>query len=211
MDAMLRSFMIWVCRIIIWIYAEAEIEGRENIPEKGAILIVANHRSLADPPLIALSTSRPIYFMGKSELFSSPFTNWLFRNLLVFPVNPRSADRKALRHAEKLLLQGEAVCMFPEGQLTETGDLQDMSGGAVMIALHSQAPILPIGLIGTEALVPYGALKPQRAWKKIRVRVGMPIPLDALSGGKQGKEALRHGMRVLREEISKLTEERNSV
>ncbi len=202
---MLRSIVLAGCRMVLWVYAETEMEGVERIPEKGAVLIVANHRSLADPPLIALSTKRPIYFMGKSELFSAPLAAWILRNILVFPVNPRSADRKAIRHAESLLRAGEAVCMFPEGQLTETGEMQDMSGGALMISLHTQAPILPIGLIGTEAIVPYGSLKPQRAWSKIKLRVGKLIPPTVLTGGMEGREALRHGMRYIKDELSKLT------
>ncbi len=204
---MLRSIILAGCRVVIWVYAETEMEGVERIPEKGSVLIVANHRSLADPPLIALSTKRPIYFMGKSELFSAPLAAWILRNILVFPVNPRSADRKAIRHAESLLRAGEAVCMFPEGQLTETGEMQDMSGGAVMISLHTQAPILPIGLIGTEAIVPYGSLKPQRAWSKIKLRVGKLIPPMVLTGGMEGREALKHGMRYLKEELSILTKD----
>lgn len=207
LSSMLRFIVLAGCRLVLWVYAETEMEGVERIPERGPVLIVANHRSLADPPLIALSTKRPIYFMGKSELFKAPLAAWLLRNILVFPVNPRSADRKAIRHAESLLRAGEAVCMFPEGQLTETGEMQDMSGGAVMISLHTQAPILPIGLIGTEAIVPYGSLKPQRALSKVKLRVGEIIPPTVLTGGMEGREALMHGMRFLKDELSKLTKD----
>jgi 1-acyl-sn-glycerol-3-phosphate acyltransferase len=104
-----------------------------------------------------------------------------------------SADRAALRYAEELLEQGEAVVIFPEGKLSEDGTLQALLPGALLVAQRAQVPVLPAVISGTNSLLPYGAQFPQHAHRRIVVRFGPPVTVEQLTGGIKGSEGLKRG------------------
>ena len=123
--------------------------GGANVPRTGPLLVVANHVHNADTVLLWLAMHRALHFMGKQELFAVPVLGSLIRALGGFPVDRGAADRSAIRTAEARLADGYAVAMFPEGTRSPTGRLQPGHPGAGLIALHSRAPILPVGISGT--------------------------------------------------------------
>jgi 1-acyl-sn-glycerol-3-phosphate acyltransferase len=169
------------------------IEGRENVPRTGGALITPNHISDADAPTVGLALPRASYFMAKEELFQIRFLGPLIRWLHGFPVKRYTADRAALRRAEQLLKQGEAVVVFPEGKLSEDGKLQELLPGVMLMAQRANVPIVPTILEGTDSLMPYGKLIPHHAHRRIIVRFGPPVMLAELIGSAKGGDALKLG------------------
>ena len=170
----------YVSRIIIkmlFLLTRCRVRGKENVPGQGALLIVANHLNLADPPLIGASLSRRVAFMAKQELFRSRFSSCFLRNLGAFPVHRGKLDRKALRQAGQLLAQGQALVMFPEGTRSENARLQPAFYGSALIAFRNGVPVLPVGIAGTEKIkgVAWILRRPQ-----ITVNIGHPFYLPAV-------------------------------
>ena len=140
-----------------------QLRGVANVPRTGSLLVVSNHVGTADPVLIGAWTPRPVWFMAKSELF----TRWLTRTVVTayhaFPVIRHSPDRKALRRAIGLLRQGQAVVLFPEGHRSDDGRLHRAEPGAGFLARHSQAPLVPLAISGTQHVLGRHRLIPRRA------------------------------------------------
>jgi 1-acyl-sn-glycerol-3-phosphate acyltransferase len=151
------------------------LRGLENVPRHGPLLIVSNHVGTADPPLIGAWTPRPVWFMAKAELFRGLFLNWLVRSYHAFPVVRHSPDRKALRRAFDLLRDGQAVVLFPEGHRADDARLHRAEPGAGFVARRSGAPILALGIWGTEKVLPKGSRFPKRA--PVWLRFGRPFQL----------------------------------
>lgn len=156
------------------------VTGRQNIPARGPLLLAPNHISDLDPPVVGLSVTRPLWYMAKRELFEIRFVGRFIRFAQSFPVERDVADRAALRHAENLLCSGQALVMFPEGRLSKDGSLQELQPGATMMSLRTGVPIVPVGISGTNALMPYGKLVPRPTLHPIRVHFGEPITFEDL-------------------------------
>lgn len=151
---------------------------REQVPKSGGLLIVANHRADIDPIAIQIGSPRLIHFMAKSDLFPVPILGGILRFFGAFPVRRGEPDRAALRRAAELVRIGEVVCLFPEGQLTETGKLQPLLPGAALIARQSGGQVICCGLRNTERVMPYGKVIPRPGWKCIHVVWGSPRTLS---------------------------------
>jgi len=172
----------YVGRVMVWVLLSLltrwRVRGKENIPSQGPLLIVANHLNLADSPLLGVSLSRKVVFMAKEELFRSSFSGYFIRSFGAFPVHRGQLDREALRQAGQALAQGQALGMFPEGMRSRGGQLRRAFHGSALIALRSGAPILPVGITGTEKIK--GA-----AWllrrPQITVNIGHPFHLPPVS------------------------------
>lgn len=127
------------------------VNGIEHVPLDGGILVVSNHLSIADPPLVAAIMPRPVAFMGKAELFRNPFLGFLFRQWGVFPVRRGEVDVGAVRTALALLKDGAAVVVFPEG--TRRPDrLSEALPGIGYFAARSECLVVPVGVTGTEVI-----------------------------------------------------------
>lgn len=149
------------------------VTGLEHIPREGPLLIVANHLSYLEPPLIATVVPRRITFMAGHELWEIGWLSWVLRTMQALPVRKGGAgDLEAIRIALMLLKQGEAVAVFPEGRLSDTPALLRGKPGVSLLAQRSGAPVLPIGITGTERL---GTLVPfvTARWRRPRVRVNI--------------------------------------
>ena len=138
------------------------LQGRDNVPPSGPLLIVSNHVGAIDPVIIGGWTPRTVWFMAKAELFKGSFA-WLMRAYHAFPVIRHSADRTALRRAFDLLKQGSAVVLFPEGHRSEDARLLRAEPGAGFIARRSGAPLLPIAIVGSQNVLGRHQRIPRRA------------------------------------------------
>ena len=156
-----------------------EVQGAENVPPSGPLLIASNHVSDADPPVIFAALPRWAWFVGKEELFTIPLIGPVLRCFHGFPIRHTGpADYVALRRIFGLLAKGEAVVMFPEGELSETGCLQPFHRGIAMISLRTGVPVVPAAISGTQRMVPYGRVLPRPARGGAVVRFGKPLDLS---------------------------------
>ncbi|MHB9092833.1 MAG: lysophospholipid acyltransferase family protein [Chloroflexota bacterium] len=165
---------------------DRHVIGRENVPTEGPLLLVSNHLSLIDPPLLGAVFPRPIRFMAKEELFRVPFVKWIAKGYRAFPVRRGEADRQAFQTTLRLLRQGEVIGIFPEGTRSRGGGLRAAHPGAALIALRAGVPVVPVGIVGSEQVLhwPRRALRP-----RLEVHIGKPFTLASGQPG-AAREAL---------------------
>jgi len=143
-----------------------KVRGRDRCPLSGPLLILANHISDVDPVVVQMACPRIIRFMAKEPLFKIRILGWLIKKMGAFSVKPGSPDRNAIRAAVTILDSGAAVCVFPEGQLSEDGGLLPLKEGIALIARMSGARIICLGLRGTDRILPYGELFPRPSFHR---------------------------------------------
>ncbi|HEX3804604.1 MAG TPA: lysophospholipid acyltransferase family protein [Solirubrobacteraceae bacterium] len=163
----------WLIRtplqVFFHVYLRMSRLGREHIPQQGPAIIAANHRSFFDPFIIGTMARRPMYYVAKRELFEiHPVLSWLVGTLGAFPVDRGRGDQDTIATAKQLLARGELVLIFPEGTRTRPGPLGSPRRGVGRLALESGAPVIPVAIIGTEAIRRGWRLRPH----KVRVRAG---------------------------------------
>jgi 1-acyl-sn-glycerol-3-phosphate acyltransferase len=156
--------------------ARVHMEGMENTPADGPLLMASNHLSRMDPPLLMLAVRRRLRVFAARKYRSNPFFFLLFTSVGVIWVRQWEADREALSAAIEHLRQGGALGMAPEGTRSqETRGLIRARGGAAFVASRTGTTILPVAVWGTEAMLP-AILKLRRV--DIWARVGTPFRLD---------------------------------
>lgn len=183
-----RAAVIGVVRRIFGPALPLRVIGAEHVPADGPLIVVSNHLSNADPPILIVAFPRPLFFMGKAELFRNPVLGWIVRKFGGFPVERGTADRAALRHALKVLSQGIALGIFPEGGRSKTGALRPGLPGVGLLALQSGAPVLPVGLTGTEVYPVNGDWplgRPPGIPRGVGVRFGKPFTVPKQVDGKR--------------------------
>lgn len=159
--------------------------GREHIPRHGGAIIASNHRSFLDPFIIGTMARRPMYYIAKEELFCNRVLSWLLAALGAFPVARGRGDAEMIDTATQLLARGELVLIFPEGTRTRPGPLGSPRRGVGRLALGSGAPVIPVAIIGTEAVRRGWRLRPH----KVRVRAGLPLSFPPLGGSSKALAA----------------------
>jgi len=149
------------------------VVGAERVPREGRLLLASNHLSVLDPALIGAVMPRELDYMAKTELFRIPGFGALIRRLNAHPVDRSGSDSAALRLALRLLGNGRAVLVFPEGTRGTEGHLQPARPGAGMLAALSGAPVVPVYVQGSGRALPRGAVLPRPA--RVTVTFGAPI------------------------------------
>ena len=168
-----------ILKPILWVLFKLglrlNVEGTENIPQAGPLVIASNHLSLLDPPVIGVAAPRKVHFMAKQELFV-PILGDIYKALGAFPVRRGGADRAAIKHGIDILKDNKVLAIFPEGTRSKTGKLGKAEPGALMMASKAMATIVPCCVIGTDFQ------RQGRIWPKVTVRCGKPIyfPVDAV-------------------------------
>lgn len=159
------------------LYFRGRVYGSEQVPQHGPLVIVANHASDFDPPLVSCSVRRPVSYMAKEELFRVPALSSAIRLYGAYPVKRGSADRSAIRAAITQLNQGWAVGIFLSGTRIADGRIPEAKLGAALIAAKTGAPLLPLSLWGTDQIFANGSLIPRPV--PITIRIGSVIPAPA--------------------------------
>ena len=155
------------------VYFRAKIYGAENVPQSGPLVVVSNHASNFDPPIVSSCVCRPVAYMAKEELFKVPILRQAIQLYGAYPVNRGTADRSAIRSAINCLEEGWAVGVFLQGTRTGDGQITDPKRGAALIAAKAKAPLLPVCLWGTHAIEEKGKKLPRRV--PVTVRIGNVI------------------------------------
>ncbi len=167
------------------------VRGTEHVPATGGVILVSNHRSNADPPLVSLITPRPVRFLAKSELFAGPLGRAL-RAIGQLPLRRGASDRAALRAAAEVVGRGDILCLFPEGT-RGTGRFDQLHPGAAYLIMRTGVPVVPVAVLGSERV--------RRRWwlpgsSQVRLVAGPPLDLPAPGVGKQARQEALEGIRL---------------
>lgn len=173
------AFATSLLRIALVLLTRWRVEGKKSVPRKGPMIVVCNHLSLIDPPLLAASMPRRLVFMAKDELFHSILWSWSIRAYGAFPIRRGEPDREALKQANLTLKRGLALGMFPEGSRSQDGQMKPAEAGTSLVALRSGVPVIPVAITGSEKLTGLRGLFPR---PEITVRIGEPFTLPRVEG-----------------------------
>ncbi|WP_338038082.1 lysophospholipid acyltransferase family protein [Neosynechococcus sphagnicola] len=171
---MLYHLFKWsVVSPMLHLYFRGRLYGAEQVPQQGPLIVVSNHASDFDPPMVSNCVGRPVAFMAKAELFQVPILGQAIQLYGAYPVKRGTGDRGAIRAALAMLENGWAVGVFLTGTRTADGEIIDPKPGAAWIAAKAQAPLLPVSLWGTQKILRRGQRFPRPV--PVTVRIGQPI------------------------------------
>ena len=148
--------------------------GSENIPQKDSFILVSNHGSLLDPPLLGHAVGRNISFMAKAELFRIPFLGFIIKACGAYPVRRGIADKNTIKIACEKLSNNNSIGIFIDGTRQKNGRVNKPKHGAALLAFKNQRLLLPVAIINTHRLVKFRFCIP--FFTKIVIKVGKPIP-----------------------------------
>jgi len=200
-----------IAGFLVSLLGRTRIIGVEYVPRSGSFILVANHVSLADPPIVGWATGyqigRVVHFMAKQEMRSWPILGWLAGHSGVFWVRRGEGDRASQRAALEVLADGRPIAVFPEGTRSRNeGIIGEGKAGATLLAMRSGAPLLPVAISGTERIFPGKSRLPRRT--RVTVRIGEPFWLPHQPSGRLDREVLAAGTRRIMTEIAALLPER---
>jgi 1-acyl-sn-glycerol-3-phosphate acyltransferase len=187
-----RGIVLAVFKVVF----RVRVVGKERVPKQGAYIVAPSHRSILDVPFAATITPRTVRFLAKSDLFSTSIGRWLFDALGAVEVERGTADRGAMRALEAVLERGEPVAVFPEGTRHSGPEIAPLFAGAAFLSVKLGVPIVPVGIGGSEHILPKGKVLPRI--HRVAVSVGEPLYPPALDG------------RARRSAATKLTEQLHS-
>jgi 1-acyl-sn-glycerol-3-phosphate acyltransferase len=202
--------LYWVTKLvltpIVWAVVRIRVEGKEHLPRSGPVILAANHRSFLDSIFIPMIVRRRVTFVAKAEYFDDPKTAWFFRAVGQIPIRREggSASERALDAAMDVLGAGGVFGIYPEGTRTRDGLMHRGHTGVARLALRSGAPIVPIGLVGTDEVQPIDRKLP-RFGRRVVLRIGAPLELAHHAGRENDHLALRDIADEVMYELQQLT------
>jgi 1-acyl-sn-glycerol-3-phosphate acyltransferase len=174
-----------VVKPVIRTWFRIRLEGEENIPEEGPVILASNHRSNMDPVVLGSAVRRPVVFMAKAELFVGPL-GWILRWIGQFPVRRGGIDREALRSTDAVLGRGSVLGLFPEGTRGD-GRFVSVHPGLAYIMVRQRCPVVPVAIFGTERV------RRRFGWlpfaSPVRIVIGPAIDLPQSTGDRAGRRA----------------------
>ena len=148
--------------------------GRDNIPQKNTFIMVSNHGSLLDPPLLGHALGRNISFMAKAELFKIPFLGFVIRACGAYPVKRGIADKNTIKIACNKLSNNNCIGIFIDGTRQKNGRVNKPKQGAALLAFKNQTLLLPVAIVNSHKLIRFKYCIP--LFSKIVIKVGKPLP-----------------------------------
>lgn len=204
---MLYGILQPLTRVLLRLLVGLEARGTANVPPTGPVLVVSNHSSVLDPPIVAAALRRQLHFMAKAELFRIPLLGRVIRRLNARPVRRGMAAPAVLRTALRTLEAGHVLLVFPEAARQPEGVLGEPRPGAGMLAVLSGAPVVPAFVAGSGRAWPKGRALPRPA--KVRIHFGKPIQFTP-DPGRDRKEQYVAASRRMMAAIAALKDEAKS-
>lgn len=161
---MLYDIAKFLLGIVFKLLYKFEVNGIENVPKEGSLIICSNHSNNLDPIVLAVAFPRKINWMAKKELFKNKLIAYLLSEVGAFPVDRNNADLKAIKKALRLLKEDKVLGIFPEGTRVESLNYDNAKPGTAMLMVKSKATVLPIHIDSDYKL-----------FKKIKFTIGSPI------------------------------------
>ena len=190
-------FVKYVARTAFFLYFRLFVRNAKALPKKGPVIVSPVHRSNLDVPIVGAFFQRRLHYLGKGSLMTNRFSAWFLQGCGMIPLDRDSrADKLALDASLKALKEGKALAVFPEGERKSGSTVFPMLDGAVWLSAKTNAPILPVGIGGSELAMPKGSYIPKP--RKVVIVYGDPIPAP------QPKEGSK---RVSRSELTKCSED----
>ena len=197
------DFLHRALQLLAVVVYRVRYSGRENIPAEGGVLVVSNHQSHLDPPLVGIGCPRQMNYLARDTLFRFAPFGWLIRSVGAIPIDRDGIGLGGIKESLRRLKRGEMVLIFPEGTRTRDGQIAPFRPGFTALAVRSGAAILPVAI--------EGAFQAWPRWRKfpglgrIRVHYGVPI-LPAEIAGRDERELLAEVERRVRECHARLKE-----
>lgn len=185
------SFAWYLSNTVYPIIFPHKVCGKENIPESGAYIVVANHISARDPLFLAsaLPRKRPIHFMAKKQLFENPILRKFMQWLHAFPVDRGNADMSAIHASMNVLKDGEILGIFPQGTRSKDNTPTPMLSGTSLIALRANAPVIPAYIDG-----------PYRLFRRSNIYIGKPIDFSEF-GRRCDRDTLENATHLIEKSV----------
>ncbi len=152
-----------------------KVEGKENIPKEGGLIIASNHRSNLDPFVLNLVAGRPLMFLAKKSLFEVPLLGWFITGAGAIPVNRNGRDTSSLKKSLQALKDNQCITIFPEGTRSKPGQFSKPQKGVGLLVSKGNVPVVPALIEGTDKVLPVGAKFPKLFTSDIKVKFGKPI------------------------------------
>jgi len=179
---------------------KGHLTGRENIPQKDSFIMVSNHGSLLDPPLLGHALGRNISFMAKAELFKIPFLGFIIKACGAYPVKRGIADKNTIEIACKKLSDNNCIGIFIDGTRQKNGRVNKPKQGAALLAFKNQKLLLPVAIVDSHRLIKFKFGIP--LFSKIFIKVGKPVQPPQSSSRDELNSVTMH----LQDNINKLIE-----
>jgi 1-acyl-sn-glycerol-3-phosphate acyltransferase len=189
---------------VVHLMFHPRVEGLAHVPSTGPAILCANHLSILDPVIVSVVVPRTVFYLGKSEYFGWRW-RWFFGRLGVMPVVRRggAAGESSLERGRAVLDAGALLGIYPEGTRSPDGRLYRGKTGAARLAIRTGAPLVPIGVIGSRALMPPHAWLPRPG--PVVVRFGPPLDFSEYGGRDHDRLALREATDALMSAIAALS------
>ena len=169
----------WLVHVVCRFYWRVSVTGAQCVPADGPVILAPVHRNFMDFFVVTEVSSRKLYYMAKDDLWDNRWLGGFIESMGAFPVNREGADRLALDRAQAVLERGDALILFPEGTRRSGPVVGDLHEGAAFLAARTGAPVVPIGIGGSDRIMPKGAHLPRPA--KVHLEVGVPLEAPARS------------------------------
>ena len=192
--------------LVAKLFGSVRVEGAEKLPATGAYVLAPVHRSNIDFALTSILTKRPMRYMGKDSIWKSKPLGRFVSMLGAFPVHRGSADRESLRACTDIIEGGSPLVMFPEGTRKSGPVVEDLFDGTAYVASKTDVPIYPLGIGGSEAMMPKGAKFLHRS--QLVLVVGDPIPPpERTEKGRVPRHAVKELTEQLQADVQRLFDE----
>lgn len=183
--------------------ARVEAVGKENIPETGPFILVANHQSLLDPIIVQVICPRPVHTLTKSTQFGGGFMKWILPRVNAIPTRRYRIEPQAVRVVLRRLSEGEGVGIYPEGERSWDGQLQAFRRGTIRLLLKAGVPVVPCGVVGSYDVWPRWSRNLRRA--RVLVEFGRPLRWPAMDDRRQRNAMVDEAGEVLTWELEALS------